>query len=825
LYEVPLLIDDTIIFSMDKYWTSLEEKKSGIKKVSHINRNKENGDSVHEILDDSTLNAPSSRRDFLKLFGFSIATATIVSACEQPIRKAIPYLIAPEEITPGKASYYASTFYDGQDYCSILVKVRDGRPIKIEGNDLSPVTKGGTSARIQASVLGIYDDARYMKPLINNKEVSWEAIDNEITGQLKSLVAKGKDIILITPTIISPSTKEVIKLFISKYPTVKHIQYDTVSTSGILEANKNCFGHEVIPSYRFDKAEVIVSFAADFLGTWLSPIEFAKQYSKSRSLTEGQKKISKHIQFEPGLSLTGSNADLRTLIKPSQEKTILVNLYNEIAKATGFEAVNSPESPVEISGIAKELVSAREKSLVISGSNDPEIQIIVNAINHALGNYGNTIDLENHMLHRLGKDIEMATFIEGLKTGKIGGAIFYDTNPLYDYPQSKEIKKYVEKLEMVVSLTSPFNETSVLAAYICPDHHYLESWNDAEIKPGIYSLTQPPISPLFNTRQAQDSLLKWAGNTSTYHDFIKEHWQKNQFRKSGQTDFFKFWNKCLESGVFEIAIKPTIKFKPYTPETLKAACREIENRPEGLEISIYEKIGPGSGKHANNPWLQEMPDPVTRATWDNYLCVSPKYAGEKGWVSGDLVTIDNVLEIPVLIQPGQAYGTASAAIGYGRKISGKVAQGVGVNVFPLTAFKNGNRSYHYTVSKIEKTGSGHKFALTQTHHSMEGRAIIREAHLDEYNKEHTAGNEMHTEYEEHNQSLYKNHNYPGHHWGMSIDLNKCIGCSACVVACSVENNVPVVENPKYCGPTKCTGSVLTGITKVRKKPPKRCGNP
>jgi molybdopterin-containing oxidoreductase family iron-sulfur binding subunit len=288
-----------------------------------------------------------------------------------------------------------------------------------------------------------------------------------------------------------------------------------------------------------------------------------------------------------------------------------------------------------------------------------------------------------------------------------------------------------------------------------------------------------------------ESLLKWTGNDTSYHEFIKDQWKKKIFPSSGQTDFFNFWNKCLSDGVLE-APANKINYQSSIADSL--IKQSISDFPEsdGLEIALYEKVGIGDGRHANNPWLQEMSDPVTRATWDNYLCISPKMANEKGWSNFDVVTINNQIVLPVLVQPGQAYGTVSVALGYGRTAAGKVAEGVGANVYNLLKSDNGNVEYHNTIDKIEKTGSGYYLALTQQHHSMEGRALVREASLKEFLKDPAAGNEFHKEVEKHNDTLYNKFDFPGHHWGMAIDLSKCVGCSACLIACTAENNVPVV---------------------------------
>ena len=506
---------------MKELWTSPEEKNNIRRKnpVSHVNRQGMRDEYLDEILDEKTLQATASRRDFLKLFGFSIASAAVAASCEQPVRKAIPYLISPEEITPGVASYFASTFFDGTEYCSILVKVRDGRPIKIEGNELSPVTRGGTSARVQASVLSLYDEARYKNPSLEGKELSWDNADKQITEFLTKLYTENKEVVLLTPTVISPSTLAVIRQFTSKYRNVTHIQYDSSPASGMLSANNESFGNECIPSYHFDKAELIVSFGADFLGTWLCPVEYTKQYAVTRNLTNGEKKISKHIQLEANLSLTGSNADKRIPIKPSHEKIILANLYNELVETYGKKKIPSPSSPVDVSSLAKDIKKNHGRSLIISGSNDREVQLIVNAINQAAGNYGKTIDLNDPLLLRKGKDEEMEGFISRMESGNLGGVIFYGTNPLYDHPLAEKIREGLSKCELTIAIESQLSETAEAASYVCPDHHYLESWNDAEIKPGVYSLAQPAIAPLFNTRQGQETLLRWTQDERTYHDF------------------------------------------------------------------------------------------------------------------------------------------------------------------------------------------------------------------------------------------------------------------------------------------------------------------
>jgi molybdopterin-containing oxidoreductase family iron-sulfur binding subunit len=768
-----------------KYYKSIEEIVQANGASIEVQKLTKNQDKFNEPVAPSS----SNRRDFLKLFGFAIASAAVVSSCEQPVRKAIPYLIKPDAITPGKASFFASTFFDGNDYASILVKVRDGRPIKIEGNKLSSVTRGGSTARVQASVLSLYDTARYKNPAIMGVESDWEKADKEIVEKLEAIKQNNGKIVIVTPTIISPSTLAVIDKFIETYPSAKHVIYDAISANAIPAANKTVFGKEVIPSYHFDKAKVIVGFGADFLGTWLMPIEFTKQYAKGRKIGQEKKEMSYHAQFEAGMSLTGSNADKRVVIKNSRQKLVLANLYNEIAKNLGESTIDVPSSTVDVSDLANRLLNHKGESLVVCGSNEVETQVIVNGINYLLGNYGSTIDINSPLNLKKGKDSELAALTGDLNKGEISGLILYGVNPGYDYQNSSEFLGGLKKVDLTVAIQSLRDETAENCNYLCPDHYVLESWNDNEIKPGYYSLTQPAIRPIFNTRAGQESLLKWAGVQTEYVEFIKSNWERNIFPASGFSGSFRaFWNKSLHDGIFEkpVVSNTTTDFLNAVPSALN-----ISNNDE-IELELVESVAIGDGRQANNPWLQELPDPNTKVTWDNYASISLRLAEEMGIAEGQLIQIDNQLTLPALIQPGQEYKTISVALGYGRTNAGAVADGVGGNAYPLVGYNGETRIYSKAGINIEKADGEHAFAKTQSHHSMEGRPLIRETTLSEYIENPASGNELHEKFKHHATTLYQKRKFEGHHWGMAVDLNSCTGCNACVVACSAENNVPVV---------------------------------
>ncbi len=782
-----------------QYWKGVEELRNDAEFVKAKNNEFAEYLPIEAIGGKSTSESGTNRRDFLKLMGFSVAAATLAS-CEAPVKKTIPYLVKPEEITPGVANWYASTYFDGRDYCSVVVKTREGRPIKIEGNKLSPITKGGTNARVQASVLSLYDSERLRTPLAKRAPATWAEVDKKISESLSAVEAKGGKVRILTSSIISPSLKAAIAEFTAKHPNTKTVTYDAVSFSGITAANQQSFGKAVIPSYKFDNAEVIVSFDADFLANWLSPVEFATQYVKNRKL-KGKKTMSRHIQFETNLSVTGSNADQRVSLKPSEVNIAVVNLYNKLASLAGESQLSGsildPNATAAIEKAAKELWAKKGKALVVSGSNDVNVQMIVNGINSILGSYGSTIDLDNYSNLQQGNDTEVAGLVAEMNKGEIGALFIYNSNPVYSMPKSLDFRGALSKVSLKVAIADREDETAVLADYVCPDHHYLESWTDAEPKKGMYSLGQPTIEPLFQTRNAIETFLTWAGNTTDAHTYISTQWKS----LGGQGSFDAFWNKTLQDGVYQSA--PITGGAYKASKDLSASSTEIvKSKNDGIELSLNEKTGIGNGNQANNPWLQELPDPISRICWDNYATVSPRYAKELGVEQGNVISISAngvTIEAPVVVQPGQAYKTVGLAVGYGRTNVGKAGNNVGVNAFPFASMTSTGLSFNALNVKIEKSAKPDvELAATQTHHTMMGREIVKETTLEKYIKDPKSGNaavliqtwEGKKPAEEVN--FWESHEKPNHQWAMAVDLNSCIGCGACVVSCNAENNVPVV---------------------------------
>ncbi len=767
----------------------LDEPASGYDKMNEIDQHTR---LLEELESGGVIRQGTSRRDFLKVLGFSFASAAVLASCKRPVHQALPYVIQPPEVTPGKSLYYATSFFDGHEYCSILVKTRDGRPIKIEGNDLSVFNREGTTARVQASVLSLYDDARLKNPEIDNKQASWSEIDGKIISELGKINAEGGEIVLLTSSIISPSTVKLIGEFGAGFKNFKWVQYDAVSYSSILEANSLCFGKTVIPDYHFQNADIVVSVNADFLGTWLSPVHFIPAYVSVRKLNNGEKNMLRHIHFESGMSLTGANADIRKKIKPSEEKTLLLDLYNKIAQKTGGEVFPATQYREDLSDLADKLIASAGRSIIVSGTNNVGIQVIVNGINSLLGNYEKCIDLNNNLNIASGIDSHTENFVNDLNSGKVKALLMYNVNPAFDYPDSQKILSGLKNTRLTINMAVTLNETVGKAKYECPVNHYLESWDDSEPVPGQLSLSQPCINPLFNTRCFQDSLLKWTGSSMLYHDYLKANWEKTFFPLSKNSDFTNFWNQSLGNGVFNYTIPAGSPLKFRGKELSEAMKSGPVTNENGYEVIISESVALGTGMHANNPWLMELPDPVSRQCWENVAAISAGDAQKLGIETGTLVKIAEGLILPAFIQPGQAEGTVSIALGYGHTGSGPVCNNIGVNLYPFVKLTDGNRIYGFRADKIENTHKNSQLALTQVHYLMEGRPIVREAGLSEYLNNPAAGNEFHGEFESHHKSLYPEIKYDGFHWGMAIDLNACIGCNSCVIACQAENNIPVV---------------------------------
>ncbi len=784
-----------------KYWKSLEE------------REQQAPDSANEFAEAiSGTSRPFARRDFLKAAGFTAALATFAGCSRAPVQKAIPFLIEPEEIVPGRALYYASTCAGCAAGCGVLVKNRDGRPIKLEGNPQQPMSRGGLCAVGQASILGLYDSHRLREPLIGGKPAQWQEVDRRISEQLHEL----RSVRFLSGTITSPTLRASIADFLTQFPDAKHVSYDVLSASAILEAHERTHAARVLPHYRFDKADVIVSFDADFLGTWISPVEFAADYASGRKLSDNR--LSYHVQFEPRMSLTGTKADRRFAIAPGEFGLLLTHVATRIGEKSGTKfAAHADAPPVDaefLDDLADRLWAARGRSLVVCGSTNLGEQLLANYINHLLGNYGATLDMERPSHQRAGNDRALALLIDELNAGSVDALFILGANPAYDLLNA--FTAALKRVPMVVSFAERLDETAARAHFVCPDHHYLESWSDAEPIAGVVSVIQPVVRPLGQTRSILESLAAWSGNARSQYEILRASWAKRIFPcQKAEKSFDVFWDKSVHDGFAEVEPEAT-KPKPFDVAAVRPIVKATQS---DMAVALYAKPGMLDGRQAYNPFLQELPDPVSKTTWDNYACLSPATAARLQLQQGDLVRIEtatrSTLELPVYVQPGQHDNIVAVALGYGSQLSARFANLgprwmdaqpsvgpnglVGVNAAPLLVLAEGMLS-NWQPAQLTKTGKARELASTQTHNSLtvpaklappdgKRRPIVQETTLAAYLKDPHAGVDDHEEKED----LWPDdHPYPGPRWGMVVDLNACTGCSACVVACQVENNIPVV---------------------------------
>lgn len=754
-----------------------------------------------QMTKESIHNIPTSRRDFLKFLGFSTAVAAL-AGCEGAVHKTIPYVIQPESIVAGEANYYATCIADGFDFASVLVKTREGRPIAVLRN---PEAKAGgaVNARILASVLSLYDENR--KPPTIAGEGFWQKIETDTLSALEKAKAEGKQIVMLSQTLASPSSYALIELLKEKYPTFKLVEYDTVSEDATLTAFEKRCGLRAMPDYDFSKAKLIVSFDADFLGDWNGG-GYEAGYAQGRIPSKANG-MSRHIQLEANLSLTGANADERLALTPDQVKKALAYCFQYLKGFEENEQFHFPTSIIEkeenkvtiedkIKKIASELKKVGSDAVIVTGIDRDNAQELTFALNKRLKS--KAFIPETPVLTRKG-DVtwKFKPLLTDMNEGKVGVLFINNLNPLYCLPNAEEFTAGLKKVPFSVSFAMRADETAQQTTLWAPQPHYLESWGDVEFKYGHYGLMQPCIRPLFNTRQWQDCFLQWIGHKESYYDFIKAHWETHILKGFS-------WEQALHDGTF-VDKEKRFDFEQQEEERLslfrtKESFTDISisqlliSRPESpFELTLYTSTALGDGQQANNPWLQELPDPIHRTTWDNFLTMHPSDAQHlsiENWHTADGALDGHQAKIsangksivaPVLITPAQAQGSVGLALGYGRKAGIQTEMQVGVNAFPLYKDHCKNQGV-----QIEKADGTHEFACLQLQNELVRRKnILKEISLD------TFLNSSPEVWNPHPPKTKKAPTTP-HHFKLSIDLNACTGCAACVIACHAENNVPVV---------------------------------
>lgn len=820
-----------------RYWSGLDELHGTEEFKATQGKEFPGVQAVDEFLSDDRLESThTGRRDFLKFMGFSLTAATL-AACETPVIKSIPYTNKPEEVTPGVANYYASTFYNGQDYGQVLVKTREGRPIFVKSNATNG--EGKVGVRVNASVMGLYDSARLAGPTKGGQPTDWSTIDADV----KSALAAGGRNVLLTHTIASPSLRRAVNSFCES-TGAEHIQFDAISYQGIRKANQSDYGVDAVPCYHMDKAQAIVTIGADFLGTWGDTSVQAAAWAKGRKPEAGS--MSALHAFESVMTLTGSNADRRNMIKPSEAGRVALAILHGLTQGGAVDLTDSAAAGVGPAVAA--LKAAGSNGLVVSGSNDVNVQLVVNACNRALGAYGTTVNLEQPWLLGRGDDAAVSALVKDMNEGSVNAVIVHGVNPAYVMGAFGEA---LSNVKTSVSTSLFADETASRCTHVAPDHHWLESWGDVQRTAARVDWQQPTISPLFNSRAAGSSLLAWSGAVeSDWYTYLRQTWNANYTADQLFTD--SAWNSALHDGFMPLTAgsETTQVNMVAAGSALGQAIQAVNGLTGGaFELSLYQKNTIGNGDQTANPMLQETPDPLTKITWDNYVTMSKvdmenmglnTYIGQEKPASVVRVSVGNMaVELPALLLPGQKPGTVGIALGYGRGANGEAVGKaafqmtesgdferdassalvpVGKNAFVLAGYADGLPLYEQYNVSVEATGASYPLASTQIHSTDMGRdSIVKETTFSAYFSERNAAKGSASwnkliqigVHEDVNADgvinaqdskpteafdLWHEHAVEevGHRWGMTIDLTTCTGCSACVTACHIENNVPVV---------------------------------
>jgi MoCo/4Fe-4S cofactor protein with predicted Tat translocation signal len=794
------------------YWRSFEELYND---PSFVESSKH--EFMEGVTDDFNPDKLSgfSRRKFFALVGASAALAA--AGCNYRDKgEIIPYVHKPEEITPGKPTYYASTCSACPHACGILIKTREGRPIKIDGNPDHPVSKGKICTKGQADILNLYDPERLAQPMkkVDGGSLSktdWVRTDDEIMGILDG--SNGKEIAVITHSLVSPTTKKVLDDFVTKYPSTKVYSYELFSEQNRLSAWKKSYDTSNFPLIKWNEAKVIVALESDFLGTEGNKIENARLYSKGRNVDD-LKNFNKLYAVEGNMSLTGMNADVRIKLRPDVQQEFVISLLNDI-RSNNSSSLKSFSIKYgiplkKLNNLLRDIRANKGRSIIYAGRTLPEnVHIAVNYLNDMIGAsdlYRN--DSSEYSVSSLVNKDELNSLISSMNKVNVAAVIHFDTNPVFHLPPDFGYTIALKKVPAVITFSLSNNETTSVSNYVLPINHGLESWGDAKTRSGFYSLQQPVILPLLGTRQKESILLTWLSgscinyNLDLYLNYLKANWKNNIYPAlNSKLDFEQFWNGALHDGVvLELAT-------PVSHGTLNSSSiNGINNIPpvSGYALALKESYAVGDGRFSNNGWLNELPHPVSKIVWDNYASISKKTANDLKVKTNDLIEItsgNRKLKIPVNIQPGCADNTITIELGYGRVNSGTISDGVGFNANIMQFGDSGLTPWLFTNVNVQKAGGSYPLAITQEFHAFDKgltkdaaqkRNIIREGTVEEYKKNPDFLKEGREEIDK--ISLYPPHTdlNKGVKWAMSVDLNKCLGCGECVISCYSENNIPVV---------------------------------
>ena len=810
------------------YWRSLAQIEGRSESRDFLEREFPEGAS--ELPDGIT------RRDMMMLVGASLSLAGLTGCIRRPVEEIVPYVTAPEDVLPGIPRFYATTMPFRRSAYGLIVESHEGRPTKIEGNPSHASTLGASSALVQASVLGLYDPDRSQSLTLHGTRKSW---NDFVTawGQLSAAHAAdgGAGLAVLSESFSSPTQARLVSELRVRYPRLQWATYDAVSDESRLAGLKHATGRDLDLMLRLDRASVILALDADPLLTDPEMIRHARGFADRRRAGASGGAMNRLYAVEGVYSLTGAMADHRLRLQSRQIAPFLAALAARLAPSAAGAASQSgagvPGLDARwIDALARDLQANRGKGLIVAGERQPAaVHAAVCALNTHLGNTGKTVSYYETKDAALPSVSSLASLVSSIKGGAVQTLVILGGNPLFDAPADLDFASAMAKVPHTIALGYTVDETSEKAEWHIPRAHYLESWEDARAVGGTLSVVQPLILPLYGGRTPVEVLGLMVGDKDRPgYDLVRETWKPIL----GEAEFEKKWNRVLHDGFLAGSelpeVVPDLKGEAFAELGRLRAGVATANPAEAsakagapgsvndLEIVFLPSPSLHDGRFANDGWLQELPDPLTKLTWDNPALVSPKTAETLGLASDELVRLDysgRSLELPVWILPGMADGVVALTLGYGRRRAGRIGSGVGFDAFVVRGSMAPGFDSGATLSRL---GRKYPLSATQEHGSMEGRPLVRESTLTELRSEQAsppakadsahAGDSAQApkgegvpgalgvfEEKPDHFSLWKEHAYDqGHQWGMTIDLNACIGCNACMTACQSENNIPVV---------------------------------
>jgi molybdopterin-containing oxidoreductase family iron-sulfur binding subunit len=815
-----------------RHWVALEQLSDAYWSESRgqEKRGQEFFEKPIEYLEklDNTPEIQFLRREFLTVMGASMAMAGL-SCARRPVHKIIPYVNRPEELVIGVSTYYSSTCKECEAACGLVVKTKEGRPIKLEGNPDHPANQGAICSRGQAALLGLYDPDRLKQSLTQVRSQGGLPIgcDQALAQVASRLGPKSKVRILTTP-LSGPASLAVSNAFLSTFSDAKLIEFDPLEDTSWLEARELCYGKADKVHFRFDLAPVVVTFGADFLGTWGNPVENAKQWSSLRRLEKSAQGFSKLIAFESAFTVTGSNADERYGVAPADFLCVVLGFIFEFLPAgsdlkTKLASFSLAEVAVQtgvpfqkLAAIAKLLAQNRGKSLILAGGPQGQttdqlgLGVAVQYLNFLLGNEGVTLEStgESVTLANRGMGALIGLLAECL-SDKVEVLIIHNVNLAYWFGQSAQALAALRKVGFVVTLSDHLDETAQLSDIVIAKSHSLENWSDTRTTE-VVSIVQPTIRPLYATLNFEELMWGLVKKVNPGHkialfggwfECLQGIWKTQVFESQLSLGnkivgtFDQFWESVLRQGFF--ALKKNVAVKNvFKPAALSFLGVHPKGSPGQTFLATYFTTAVADGRLANNPWLQELPEALSSVTWDNFAALSPGLATQLGVKNNDVIKIQQgvkAIELPVVVQPGLASNVVAAALGYGRISAGKVGTGVGVNLYDLGSVFDRKVVLSGQPVALSKTGKVYELAMTQWHTVTEHRPVINDVTYGQFLKKPGFAIETDPELKtSENSSMWEAHPYEGPRWGMSIDLTNCTGCQACMIACQAENNIPVV---------------------------------